>query len=207
MGERSPWLCRSGCGPDAPEQPVIAVLCAAAFSMELASHGGDVTVLLKPHIEHLPIFRRQLPADGVNPLEREAFLAVRFGPAPDCLGEATRSALAGAIIHVVMPSWRPLARVHPVHLLRAESVIGVGRKVSYARGQLEAATRGSGLSQAGLAHKANLSKRNIQNWEQGQREPDLQRLRLIAGILGVTLDELTADPETVKASNRKAGGK
>jgi transcriptional regulator with XRE-family HTH domain len=61
----------------------------------------------------------------------------------------------------------------------------------------------AGLSQSGLAKKAKLSIRNIQNWEQGQREPDLQRLRLLAGILGVTLDELTADPPEEKVSKRQ----
>jgi transcriptional regulator with XRE-family HTH domain len=63
-----------------------------------------------------------------------------------------------------------------------------------------------GLTQAALAEQLGLSRRNIENWEQGHREPDLRTLRLLANTLGVTLDELTADPpepEPVGAGKRK----
>jgi transcriptional regulator with XRE-family HTH domain len=53
----------------------------------------------------------------------------------------------------------------------------------------------AGLTQAALAKKGKFSVRNVQNWEQGHREPGVAVLRQLANLLGVTLDELTVDPK------------
>jgi transcriptional regulator with XRE-family HTH domain len=49
------------------------------------------------------------------------------------------------------------------------------------------------MTQAALAKAMKVSLRNVQNWEQGQREPSLQTLRELAGVLGVTLSELVSE--------------
>jgi len=50
----------------------------------------------------------------------------------------------------------------------------------------------AGLSQAGLAKKAGLSVRSIQNWEQGHREPSVQGIITLARGLEVSAEVLLA---------------
>jgi transcriptional regulator with XRE-family HTH domain len=65
----------------------------------------------------------------------------------------------------------------------------------------------AGLTQAGLAAKLKISLRTIQNWEQGHREPDLEALRVLAGVFGVSLDELVAEPPAGSAATDKPRGR
>jgi transcriptional regulator with XRE-family HTH domain len=57
------------------------------------------------------------------------------------------------------------------------------------------------LSQAGLARKAGISVRSIQNWEQGHRGPKAMHLMALARALGVSVETLLAELE--KESPRK----
>ena len=50
----------------------------------------------------------------------------------------------------------------------------------------------AGLSQAGLAKKAWLSVRSIQNWEQGHRRPSVQGIIALARGLEVSVEVLLA---------------
>jgi transcriptional regulator with XRE-family HTH domain len=59
-----------------------------------------------------------------------------------------------------------------------------------------------GLTQAGLAEAMKTSLRNVQNWEQGIRDPSLQTLRQLASILGVSLSELVHE-EPAKKKTKK----
>jgi transcriptional regulator with XRE-family HTH domain len=61
-----------------------------------------------------------------------------------------------------------------------------------------------GFTQARLAEAMKCPLRNVQNWEQGHREPSLQTLREIAGTLGVSLAELLeGEPPTKKVKAKK----
>jgi transcriptional regulator with XRE-family HTH domain len=62
------------------------------------------------------------------------------------------------------------------------------------------------LSQSGLAEKAGLSVRSIQNWEQGHRVPRADALIALSRALGITVDNLLNGPEPEK-NGRKAAGK
>jgi transcriptional regulator with XRE-family HTH domain len=48
----------------------------------------------------------------------------------------------------------------------------------------------TGLSQTGLARKAGLSVRSIQNWEQGHRRPSTQGIIALSQGLGVSAEVL-----------------
>jgi transcriptional regulator with XRE-family HTH domain len=63
----------------------------------------------------------------------------------------------------------------------------------------------AGLSQSGLAEKAGVSLRNLQNWEQGHREPRLDMILPLARALGVTADELLAGGEEAPKPRRQRG--
>jgi transcriptional regulator with XRE-family HTH domain len=73
----------------------------------------------------------------------------------------------------------------------------------------------AGLSQSGLAERAGLNRRTIQNWEQGRRIPRADALLSLARGLGVPVeallsDEAAAQPEPAPEPRPKAkrgGGK
>jgi transcriptional regulator with XRE-family HTH domain len=50
----------------------------------------------------------------------------------------------------------------------------------------------AGLSQAGLAEKAGLSVRSVQNWEQGHRGPSAQGIIALAQGLEISAEVLLA---------------
>ena len=54
----------------------------------------------------------------------------------------------------------------------------------------------AGLSQIQLAEALGTSQQNISFYEQGRHTPSPQRLVEIAKILGVSVDELLAEPTT-----------
>jgi transcriptional regulator with XRE-family HTH domain len=58
----------------------------------------------------------------------------------------------------------------------------------------------AGLSQAGLAKKAGLSVRSIQNWEQGHRGPSAQGIIALSRGLEISAEVLLA---AVTKTNRK----
>lgn len=51
----------------------------------------------------------------------------------------------------------------------------------------------AGLSQAGLAEKAGVPIRSVQNWEQGHRGPSAHAVLLLAQALGISSDELLGE--------------
>jgi transcriptional regulator with XRE-family HTH domain len=50
----------------------------------------------------------------------------------------------------------------------------------------------AGLSQSGLAKRARLSVRSIQNWEQGHRSPSIQGIMALSEGLKVSVEVLLA---------------
>lgn len=64
------------------------------------------------------------------------------------------------------------------------------------------------LSQAGLADKAGLSTRSIQNWEQGHRRPRVEVLMALAKALDVGVEKLLTDagppPKPPAAKSKKS---
>jgi transcriptional regulator with XRE-family HTH domain len=64
--------------------------------------------------------------------------------------------------------------------------------------RLKRAREWAGLSQAELARRAGLSVRNVQNWEQGHREPMASHLPALAAALGVGVEALLFDGARVE---------
>jgi transcriptional regulator with XRE-family HTH domain len=60
----------------------------------------------------------------------------------------------------------------------------------------------AGLSQSGMAKKAGLSVRSIQNWEQGHRGPSAQGIIALAQGLEVSAEALLA---ALRRADRKKG--
>jgi transcriptional regulator with XRE-family HTH domain len=60
----------------------------------------------------------------------------------------------------------------------------------------------AGLSQAGLAKKAGLSVRSIQNWGQGHRRPNTQGIIALSRGLGVSAEVLLAGLRTDQKKRR-----
>lgn len=54
-----------------------------------------------------------------------------------------------------------------------------------------------GLTQAGLAEKLNYSDKAVSKWERGESVPDVMTLVSISRVLGVTVDDLLADPNAL----------
>ena len=57
--------------------------------------------------------------------------------------------------------------------------------------------RKQGLTQAGLAEKLNYSDKAVSKWERGESVPDVMTLVSISQVLGVTVDDLLADPNAL----------
>jgi transcriptional regulator with XRE-family HTH domain len=60
----------------------------------------------------------------------------------------------------------------------------------------------AGLSQKALAERAGLSQRNVANWELGLREPILSGAVAVAKALGVTVEALLEEPESITEPKR-----
>ena len=52
----------------------------------------------------------------------------------------------------------------------------------------------AGLTQAGLAEKLNYSDKAVSKWERAESVPDVLTLAALAEVLGVTVNDLLADP-------------
>jgi transcriptional regulator with XRE-family HTH domain len=61
--------------------------------------------------------------------------------------------------------------------------------------ELQKLRKKAGLSQAGLARKAGIPVRTIQNWEQGHRGPRAIHLMPLARALGVSVETLLVEME------------
>lgn len=52
------------------------------------------------------------------------------------------------------------------------------------------------MTQEDIAEKVGVSRQAVAKWESGETTPDLEKARLLAGALGVSLDDLTSyEPE------------
>ena len=47
------------------------------------------------------------------------------------------------------------------------------------------------MTQEDIAEKVGVSRQAVAKWESGETTPDLEKARLLAGALGVSLDDLT----------------
>lgn len=47
------------------------------------------------------------------------------------------------------------------------------------------------LTQEDIAEKIGVSRQAVARWEAGETAPDLEKARMLAGVLGVSLDDLT----------------
>jgi len=85
--------------------------------------------------------------------------------------------------------------VNPRSTLPAEDAMSFGRNLQRLRQQ-------AGLSQAGLAEKANIPIKTIQNWEIDRNQPRLEALMKLAQALAAPLDELTASVKRAAKGRR-----
>ncbi len=68
--------------------------------------------------------------------------------------------------------------------------------------RLKELREGAGLSQKELAERAGVSQRAISHWEQGLHEPGLLAGPALAAALGVELDALFVEPESIPEPKR-----
>lgn len=61
----------------------------------------------------------------------------------------------------------------------------------------------AGLTQAELAGLINYSDKSVSKWERGEGTPDVYVLTVIAGLLGVTVNDLISDAEPVSPKIKK----
>lgn len=61
---------------------------------------------------------------------------------------------------------------------------------------ISALRKRSGLTQAELAEKLNISNKTISKWENGQGYPDITYLPMISKLLGVSVDDLLVDKKS-----------
>jgi transcriptional regulator with XRE-family HTH domain len=73
--------------------------------------------------------------------------------------------------------------------------------------RLKRLRRAAGLSQNQLAQASGVPVGTIRNWEQGLRTPMLDSAARVAGVLGVSLDDLAKNlrPVTPPAPKRRRG--
>ena len=57
------------------------------------------------------------------------------------------------------------------------------------------------MTQENLAERLNVSRQAVTKWESGQSLPDIENLKQIADLFGVTMDSLVGDVENKKESN------
>ena len=63
----------------------------------------------------------------------------------------------------------------------------------------------AGLSQQELAERLFVSRQTVSRWESGSRTSDVMTAKSIAGLLGMTLDELVPDGEGEKVPKQETG--
>lgn len=64
--------------------------------------------------------------------------------------------------------------------------------------------KSAGMTQADLAAKLNYSDKAVSKWERGEAIPDIETLRALADLFGITVDELISDRKKKKALPRRA---
>lgn len=60
-----------------------------------------------------------------------------------------------------------------------------------------------GLSQTEAARRININNKTLSRYEKGGSEPDLQTLKSLAELYGVTIDYLTGYRDTIKEEKEK----
>ena len=74
--------------------------------------------------------------------------------------------------------------------------------------RMEIFRRRRGLTQAQLADATGYSENTIWRWENGQRIPNAEALRILSRVLDCTIDELVGDGNpTAPPADRGPGGK
>ncbi len=63
--------------------------------------------------------------------------------------------------------------------------------------------KSAGMTQADLAAKLNYSDKAVSKWERGEAIPDIETLRALAGLFGITVDELISDRKKKKPRSRR----
>ena len=61
--------------------------------------------------------------------------------------------------------------------------------------------KNAGLTQAGLAEKLNYSDKAVSKWERGDSVPDVLTLVQLAGLFGITVNDLLLDPNELPDSS------
>jgi transcriptional regulator with XRE-family HTH domain len=56
--------------------------------------------------------------------------------------------------------------------------------------------KGLGLTQEDIAEEFGIDRSSVAAWETGKAVPDVRRIPKLAALLGLTADELLADPKT-----------
>ncbi len=69
--------------------------------------------------------------------------------------------------------------------------------------KIKTARNRAGMSQQELADAIHVSRSAVAKWESGKGLPDIENLKAIAGIFGMTLDELTGDGNEVTCTLRE----
>ena len=64
--------------------------------------------------------------------------------------------------------------------------------------------RRAGLSQEALAEKLGVSRQAVSTWETGDSEPELSKLRALAGVFQVSADWLLSEEEPPEAAQQEA---
>jgi transcriptional regulator with XRE-family HTH domain len=82
----------------------------------------------------------------------------------------------------------------PPHGGGMEDIMKLQEKIYYCR-------KKSGLSQESLAEQLGVSRQAISKWENGDAEPEISKLRLLAMAFGVTTDWLLNEEEPEKEKN------
>ena len=60
----------------------------------------------------------------------------------------------------------------------------------------------NGLTQEELAEKLNVSRQAITKWESGDGIPDIDNLKQLSILFGITIDELVKDDKIIKIKGK-----
>lgn len=70
--------------------------------------------------------------------------------------------------------------------------------------KIRAARKDAGLTQAQMAQMLGVSRQAVTKWETGKGIPDIENLKVMAGLLGMSLDELLDDGTALDLSVTRA---
>lgn len=71
--------------------------------------------------------------------------------------------------------------------------------------RLQQVRKAAGLSQEQLAELVGMSRQAVSKWETDQAAPDIDKLALLCGVLGVSADELLGRAAPAPAQTQEAG--